>query len=181
MSLDVILTILGSSSLTAVIITFLGLTLAQRIIEQGAAAATRRMESSLVKAEEAYKSAIELNAQIDVHLREQRTRVYATIWKETGIVPRWPRATNVTYGDILHFSEKLRAWYFGEQGGMWLSTEARKAYGNLQETNTQVIAGKAVDDRLVDDDYEAILAKCSALRTELTNDLVSRRAAPAKV
>jgi hypothetical protein len=177
---DIILTALGSSSLTAVIITVLGLTLAQRVIEQGIAGATRRMESSLIQAEEAYKSAIELNAQIDIHLREQRIKVYATIWKETGIVPRWPRATNVAYADILRFSEALRAWYFGEQGGMWLSSEARKAYGNLQETNTTILT-QHTEGPLAPDDYEAILAKCSALRTELTNDLVSRRAAPANI
>jgi hypothetical protein len=174
---EIILTALSSSSLTAIIITVLGLTVAQKLIEQGMFSATRRIESSLIKAEEAYKQAIELNAQIDIHLREQRIKVYAKIWKETGILPRWPRATNVTYPDILRFSETLRSWYFEEQGGMWLSTTARKVYGNLQETNTQVLA-KRTEGPISAEDYDAILAKCSALRAELTNDLLSRRAAP---
>lgn len=177
---DLIFAALGSSSITAVILTVLGVTLAQRIIDQGMASATRRLESLLIKAEEAYKAAVETSAQIDVHLREQRIKVYATIWKETGILPRWPRDTNVTYADILQFSKKLRAWYFNEQGGMWLSTEARKAYGNVQEMNTQVIA-KGSEGAIQPDEYDEIQAKCSALRTELTDDLVSRRQAPERI
>lgn len=174
---EIILAALGSSSLTAIIITLLGLTFAQKLIEQGMASAGRRLESSLKKAEEAYSKAVDLSTQIDIHLREQRIRVYATIWQSTSILPRWPRATNVTYPNILRFSEGLRSWYFAEQGGMWLSTTARQAYGDLQETIWQILPQR-VDGAITEEDYDAILAKCSALRTELTNDLVSRRAAP---
>jgi hypothetical protein len=177
---EIILAALGSSTLTVIIITVLGMTLAQKLIEQGLLSATRRFESSLIQAEDAYKQAIALNAQIDIHLREQRIKVYPSIWQATSILPRWPRATTVTYADILGFSETLRGWYFGEQGGMWLSTDARKAYGNLQETNTLVLA-KNADGVITGEDYNAILAKCSALRSELTNDLLSRRAAPVEV
>lgn len=174
---EIILTALGTSSLTAIILTILGLILAQKFIEQGTASASRRFESSLIKAEEAYEKAIEFSTQIDVHLREQRIKVYGTIWQATSILPRWPRATNVTYADIVRFSEGLRSWYFAEQGGMWLSTSARQAYGNLQETIWQILPQRS-EGTISQDDYEAILAKCSLLRTELTNDLVSRRAAP---
>jgi hypothetical protein len=174
---DIILASLGSSSLTAIIIVVLGLTLAQKFMEQRLTNATRHFESSLIKAEEAYRKAVDLNAQIDIHLREQRVKVYAIIWQETGILPRWPRATDVKYADILEFSQNLRSWYFNEQGGMWLSTTARKAYGNLQEANTRILAKRA-EGVIEREDYDTILAKCSTLRTELTNDLVSRRAAP---
>jgi hypothetical protein len=163
---ELILTTLGSSSLTAVIVTVLGLTIAQKFVDQ-----------RIANAEQAFKAATELNAQIDIHLREQRIKVYSKIWKESGITPRWPRATNLTYAEILEFSERLRTWYFVDHGGMWLSTEARKAYGKLQEVNTTVIAGHDTGALTVED-YDAILAHCSALRTELTNDLLSRRSAP---
>ena len=177
---DIILAALGSSSITAIVVVILGLTLAQKFIEQKLSNTTRRLDSSLIQAEEAYKKAVDLNAQIDIHLREQRVKVYAIIWKETGLLPRWPRATDVTYADILQFSQNLRSWYFNEQGGMWLSTAARKVYGNLQETNTNILA-KELEGLIKPEDYDAILAKCSALRTELTNDLVSRRAAPTDI
>ena len=174
---DIILTALGTSSLTAIILTLLGVLLGQKFIEQTTASAGRRFESSLIKAEEAYKQAIEFSTQIDVHLREQRIKVYGIIWQATSILPRWPRATNVTYPDILQFSEELRSWYFVEQGGMWLSTSARAAYGNLQETIWQILPQKS-EGPITQEDYDAILTKCSLLRTELTKDLVSRRAAP---
>lgn len=174
---EVILAAVGSSSLTAIVITILGLTLAQKFIEQGIAGAARSFESSLIKAEDAYRKAVDLNAQIDIHLREQRIKVYAAIWQATSILPRWPRATDVTYPDILRFSETLRSWFFAEQGGMWLSTDARAVYGDLQETIWQILPQRA-EGVITTEDYDAILAKCSALRKELTNDLLSRRAAP---
>ncbi|HRV96266.1 MAG TPA: hypothetical protein P5526_29205, partial [Anaerolineae bacterium] len=59
---EVILTAVGSSSLTAIIITILGLTLAQKFIEQGITSAARNFESSLIKAEDAYRKAVDLNA-----------------------------------------------------------------------------------------------------------------------
>jgi hypothetical protein len=174
---EIILAALGSSSLTAIILIVVGLTLAQKFIEQGVSSAARRFESSLIQAEEAYKKAVDLSTQIDIHLREQRITVYGTLWKETKILPRWPRATDVTYADILGFSEKLRSWFFIEQGGMWLSTVTRQAYGNLQETIWKILPQRPAGP-ITEEDYDAILAKCSALRAELTTDLVSRRAAP---
>lgn len=177
---EIILTALGTSSLTVIIVTVLGILLAQKFIEQGTESAGRRFESSLIKAEDAYKKAVELSTQIDVHLREQRIAVYKTIWQATSILPRWPRATNVTYSDILHFSEKLRSWYFDEQGGMWLSTSARKAYGELQDKIWEILS-KRLEGKIEDGEYDAILDQCSLLRKELTNDLVSRRAAPSNL
>jgi len=174
---ETILAALGASSFTAIIVTILGITLAQKFIEQGTESAGRRFESSLIKAEDAYKKAVELSMQIDVHLREQRIAVYKTIWQSTSILPRWPRATDVTYADILHFSERLRSWYFDEQGGMWLSTNAREVYGELQK-EIWVVLSERRKGKITDEDYDAILEKCSQLRKELTNDLVSRRAAP---
>ncbi|MBK9940638.1 MAG: hypothetical protein IPP13_03330 [Kouleothrix sp.] len=173
---EIILAALGGSSLTAIIITVVGLTFAQKFIEQGISSAGRRFESSLLQAEEAYKKVVDVSAQIDTHLREQRIKVYGTIWLATSILPRWPRATGVTYPDILRFSETLRSWYF-EQGGMWLSTDARQVYGQLQEQIWQILP-KHSDGTITDEEYDAVLAQCSALRTELTKDLVSRRAAP---
>ena len=58
---------------------------------------------------------------------------------------------------------------------MWLSAEARKAYGDLQE---QLGAPRTTSgrDRVDPDsaDYDRIVAAFSALRTELTEDLSSR-------
>src|SRR4051794_27550318 len=69
---------------------------------------------------------------IDDSIREKRMATYADLWKETGTVPRWPRAEHLTYERLGKMSRNLREWYYAG-GGMYLSTEAREAYGALQK------------------------------------------------
>ena len=72
----------------------------------------------------------------------------------------------------------LRSWFFNS-GGMFLSAKAREAYGEVQESLTSVLKNNQDGRiRVAEVDYDAILAKCSALRAELTHDLLSRREAP---
>lgn len=123
---------LGGSSITVIITVVLGLIFAQRIIEKAVDGSARRFESKLIQTEEAFKTRLDLSAQIDVHLREKRITVYGKLWKATEILPKWPRAESVTYAQLLEFSETMRDWYFGE-GGMYLSRDAQGAYGALQD------------------------------------------------
>jgi hypothetical protein len=67
-------------------------------------------------------------------------------------------------------------WYF-ERGGIFLSESARDAYFEVQKCINASLE-KNQTGRVSDHDYKAIRALCSALRTELTNDLLSRREAP---
>jgi dihydroneopterin aldolase len=57
---------------------------------------------------------------------------------------------------------------------MFLSTEAREAYGDLQETIKQVVEEKP-SGLISAEHYDLIRNMCSRLRTALTNDLQSRR------
>ena len=58
-----------------------------------------------------------------------------------------------------------------------MSESARKVYGTVQET-IQAILASPKPGFVKDPDYESIRKACSALRTELTEDLLSRREPP---
>jgi hypothetical protein len=75
----------------------------------------------------------------------------------------------------------LRKWYF-DGGGLYLSRSAQKAYAKVQDAiwNLETCKDKNKDnDNLIEDDeYDVIRDRCSKLRTEITKDLLSRKAAP---
>jgi hypothetical protein len=82
----------------------------------------------------------------------------------------------LTYRDLLVLSKELKTWYF-ETGGMYLSAKARATYGDLQQEITSVLQ-EGTEGMLRDRDYDVVRLRCSALRSELTADLLSRREAP---
>lgn len=117
-------------------------------------------------------------ARVDESLRETRIGVYRDLWKKTELLRKYPRRTDVTYEMLQAFSQQLCDWYFN-QGGMFLSEKARKAYQQLQDTVDAVLKPRpkgSIDSEGTD--YEKVRDQCSRLRTELTADLLSRRAAP---
>jgi hypothetical protein len=118
-----------------------------------------------------------LIGEIDIDLRAKRIPVYAELWKATSLLPKWPRATEVSYEQLVDLSKTLRRWYY-YRGGMFLSqTTHRTAYSPLQEAIATVVSeGKT--GPLSDADYEAIRARCSTLRSALANDIESRREGP---
>lgn len=115
-------------------------------------------------------AAIESRRRIDESLHERRLESYRRIWQHTALIPKWPRATELTYEELHDLTGTLRDWYFTD-GGMYLSHQARRAYGKVQKAFTGVAAKSG---KVAKDDYDAVQRKCSALRTELTNDLLSR-------
>lgn len=146
------------------------------VTEKMVEAAQKRFESALKRAEELHKSTLAMATTVDTDLRGRRITVYSELWKKTGALPQWPPNRDLTYRDLSDLTAELRKWYF-ESGGMYLSTTAREAYGAVQESLTTVL-GRNEDGKVSDSDYDAIRGKCSALRTELTRDLLSRREAP---
>lgn len=115
--------------------------------------------------------------EIDLDLRARRLNVYPELWKLTAMLPKWPRAKDVTYEKLTGFSETLKKWYF-ETGGMYLSRATHyKAYSPLQDTIAEVLARHS-SGPISDQDYDTVREKCSALRTALTEDIESRRGSP---
>lgn len=186
--------VIVSSTGTSAAITVLIVYIARRMFDQ-------RIE----RADAAWRRAAELSTGIDVGLRTARETVYAELWCLTGKFPKWPRARDITYADLLGHSKTMQRWYF-ESGGIYLSSEARKAYGRVQVAIASVLSdkvemalhkdesgednysSKGLDaiDRFVkdgnsvieDSEYTKVMRRSSSLRTELTNDLLSRRSAP---
>ena len=111
---------------------------------------------------------------IDIDLRTKRIDVYGELRKSTAILPKWPKATNVTYEQLLSFSDSLRTWYF-EKGGIYLSRSTHNnAYSPLQDALADVLRTHN-SGPVSDEDYDAIRSRCSALRTALAADIQSRR------
>ena len=115
---------------------------------------------------------LEKRTKVDENLRNTRIAVYKILWKMMELLPKWPKSTDVTYEKLNNFSVELKDWYFNE-GGMFLSEQARKAYGNLQEAVSNVV-GKGKEGTVTDDEYNLVRGKCGLLRTEITKDLQSR-------
>src|SRR5262249_12223580 len=76
-------------------------------------------------------------------------------------------------------SVSLRKWYF-QKGGLYLSSEARQAYLDLQDALTVVVTSARwrdadVGEEVDGDTFEALRHLGSWLRTTLTYDVGTRR------
>jgi hypothetical protein len=114
---------------------------------------------------------------IDLDLRKRRLDVYRELWEATALLPKWPRANDVTYEKLFEFSIALRTWYF-KKGGMFLSRSTqRDFYSTLQDKLSKIL-----DDNksgpISDEHYNDVRNSCSALRTALASDIQSRREGP---
>src|ERR1700674_417918 len=120
-------------------------------------------------------NALSYRAKVDEGLRDTRLALYRVLWKKTELLPKWPRRTDVTYENLRDLSEELRDWYFGD-GGIFLSRTARKSYGKLQDTIDGILTQPAKGE-ITDPDYDKVRFRLSKLRSQLTDDLLSRRGA----
>jgi hypothetical protein len=126
----------------------------------------------------AAKNRFDARSKMDMQLRSTRLELYKVLWKMTSVLPKWPRATDVTYGRLRQLSVEFRDWYFND-GGIYLSRQARSALDEVQSALRQVTEGKDSAELLMEEgtDYNMVRGKCSKLRSELATDLHSRRRA----
>lgn len=97
------------------------------------------------------------------------------------VLPKYPsRLGEIKYSELLDCSHDLKDWYF-DGGGLFLTSESRNAYFSIQEEITEKILKKdfgskneKLKEKVSSDDYESVRKEMSILRTELTNDLLSR-------
>ena len=117
------------------------------------------------------------HADIDVDLRVRRIAVYQELWTATALLPKWPKASGLTYEQLLTFSQTLRDWYF-MKGGMYFSRSTHDdAYGPLQDALAEVLKSNS-SGVISDEHYEQIRRACSTLRSALAGDIESRREGP---
>ena len=140
----------------------------------------RRIEAEytarLQRIEEEHKASVQYASSLDLDLRKSRTASYADLWTKTKKVSKWPKNEKLTYEALLKVSEELRDWYF-DGGGILLSRSAQTGYRNAQTSITKVISTGATG-KLDPKDYDLARNFLSALRSEMTDDLLSRREAP---
>ena len=111
-----------------------------------------------------------------------RIKSYSDLWQRTKVLPKWPMDESATYQTLADLSKDLREWYFGMPdsvpGGMLLTEDAMNAYKALQAKIAEVVSGSDSTRKLTPEDYEEVRERSSAMRTELTRDLLSRRETP---
>lgn len=123
---------------------------------------------------EAQKAALAQVSAFDTDLRQRRIPEYTKLWSLTKLLPKWPRANDVTSQDLHKLSKALRDWYFSG-GGMLLSAESFDAYSELQDRLAEFLSGQADPAQPISDpDYDRIRGYCSAVRAQLAADIVSR-------
>ena len=88
----------------------------------------------------------ELEGRYDVDLRDLRLKVYPKLWaalEPLALYARFPPGA-ATRAEIKELTRELRSWYFHD-GGLYLSSQAREAYFQLQDGLTVVTTSKRWD------------------------------------
>jgi hypothetical protein len=161
----------GTLSAVSAILVLLGVYLGQRLIDNLERRVSAPFESAVKKAETLYEKQVDVGAQVDLDLRTKREPFYKDLWRLTGLLPRWPKADDVTYAKVLERSRECRDWFFNG-GGLYLSAESRDAYGKVQEALSRL--GRESDDVITEAEYKDTLDLFHLMRLELTTDLLSR-------
>lgn len=122
------------------------------------------------------KSVLDYRSQVFGQLWEKRLIAYEGMWRIMKKFPKWPRAKGVTYRDVQEMSEAMKEWYF-TSGGILMSNQTRDLYGALQEEiNHGILRDSKLDQvKITYNEYDKIQKLCSQVRTEMTNDLLSRK------
>jgi hypothetical protein len=108
-------------------------------------------------------------------LWEKRYESYKRMFFLSAILPLYPEKAKVTYDELFKASEDMRDWYFKEGAGLILSNKCRDFYFDLQKKiQTSVTVRKDNLTQSITDEYDDIQKMLSNLRTEMTNDLMSR-------
>jgi hypothetical protein len=136
--------------------------------------------------------------EVDQALRDSRLKCYKPLWTQSQLPHRWYKTEPFNSERATQLSEALNTWYFGE-GGIYLSTPARRAYQQLQAGINRFVEyakdmeaeQKKGSDAEPDDDgeaarrkeraqeeikslYNAIGKSCGRLRNELNRDVLTR-------
>lgn len=106
-------------------------------------------------------------------LHRERIAAYRPLWELTRVLPKWPKAENVQYGDLHNLSEALRDWYFVGGGGLFLSRNAHSSYAAIQNALTAILTENP-SGPIFAEHYDAVRELCSALRTCLAADIGAR-------
>jgi hypothetical protein len=124
------------------------------------------------------KVLLDLTAEYDKELREDRLDVYKELWMLLAPLARYSAKGPLTYQLVKSTSEDMRDWYFNT-GGIYLSRKTRVPYFKLKDAMQKIIndtklseqAEKPIDNKMV----KTILESGKKLRESLADDIGTRQ------
>ena len=116
------------------------------------------------------KDIVETRTFVDKTLLNKRAELYQTAWEYTELLSIYRSKDNITREQYEQVSKNLHCWYF-QTGGLYLSRSSQKAFAKLQKSLIEISTNKVLPDK------EHLRRIGSLFRTNLTNDLISRRSA----
>jgi hypothetical protein len=120
------------------------------------------------------QSVLSARARASGELRDRRLEAYPIIWKESAALYR-PVAAELSWADVELLHLAFRRWYF-MTGGLFLSRRSVARLTDLLTLLGAYLDGVAdMTTRVEPADYNAIAATCSSFRSELSDDLATRR------
>lgn len=119
-----------------------------------------------------FKYFYDYKGMVHKELWGKRYQEYQTLFSMTGILPQYLQPAIITAGELLKVSEEMRDWYFNT-GGLLLSTKIRNKYFKVQKIIQAFIKCKPANYK-IENEYETIRLLFSQLRSQLTDDLMSR-------
>lgn len=120
------------------------------------------------------KLRLDLSAAYDKALQESRLALYKELWAMFEPLARYARDGPVTYETIANVADTSRAWYF-QRGGIYLTERSRGPYfawkAAMQVVLDNELLSRSPQTELETADLNEIIAKASALRTSLSDDI----------
>jgi len=124
------------------------------------------------------KIRLDLAAEYDKKLQEERLSVYKELWGMLEPLSRYGREKEITHALLTEISNQTRRWYF-QTGGIYLTELSREPYFNwkkalqklLDDENLSAQPEKAIEESRL----ENVISAGSRLRTSLSDDIGTKR------
>jgi hypothetical protein len=127
------------------------------------------------------KIRLDLAAEYDKALQENRLAAYLKLWARLEPLARYGRDKPITHKVLEDISTQTRTWYF-QAGGIYLTQASRKTYFDWKALLQPLLDDKELEaqsDReinpAVDDRLAKVIAAGSRLRTSLSDDIGTKR------
>ncbi len=124
------------------------------------------------------KIRLDLAAEYDKTLQEERLKVYKELWAMLEPLARYGRDKEITYSVLKEISDQTRSWYF-KTGGIYLTEFSRKPYFDWKKTMQELLDNEKFktnpDKKIPDSELKNVISAGSTLRTSLSDDIGTKR------
>jgi len=124
------------------------------------------------------KIRLDLAAEYDKTLQEERLKVYKELWAMLEPLARYGRDREITYSVLKEISDQTRSWYF-KTGGIYLTQLSRDPYFYWKKMMQELLDNKEFksnpDKTIPDSELKNVISAGSTLRTSLSDDIGTKR------